>query len=344
MTKSDNSDTLAPSTKPLLSLLTHKAKQVPFIYYPVHYLHAAIRSLRFPLRRFKQYIEWQTYKLFTRFDQEGLNKTESRTRYIIASLTSFPARLNIVPYVIHSLLRQTMKPDKLILWLAESQFPDRKLPKIFDKIKACGVDIEFREDIGPHKKYFFAVKEFPEAIIITFDDDIIYDNNIIETLYKSYIEHPECVSAMRVHKIKFLDDGSIAPYSQWEGEYKHSKGLESHQFLATTGAGTLYPPGVLHNEAFNISAIKKLCPKADDIWLKFMQVMKGSKVVPASDQCVIPGKVISESRSTALYNVNVLEGYNDVQIKNLLEAYNTWPERNLNLNGKTLLEIMNEDK
>ncbi|MBQ6774327.1 MAG: hypothetical protein IJP48_09745 [Synergistaceae bacterium] len=216
-----------------------------------------------------------------------------------------------------------MKPDKIILWLGIEQFPDKKLPKIFDKLKECGVDIEFREDIGSHKKYFFVMQEFPQDIIITFDDDIIYNDNIIESLYKSYLKHPECVSAMRVHKIKFLDDGSIAPYREWEMEYKDSCGIESHIFLATVGAGTLFPPKSLHNEAFNLDAIKNLCLKADDIWLKFMELMNGTKVVPASNICNIPGMLIPGSQKETLWHKNVNEGRNDSQINAVLEAYNS---------------------
>ena len=136
--------------------------------------------------------------MFTRFNHDGLNTTEHRDKKIIVSLTSYPARINIVPYVIASILKQTMKPDKIILWLGIEKFPDKKLPKIFEKLKRCGVDIEFREDLGPHTKYFYAMKEYPEDLIITFDDDVIYHGYIIESLYKSYLLHPKCVCALSI--------------------------------------------------------------------------------------------------------------------------------------------------
>ena len=105
-----------------------------------------------------------------KFNHNGLN-TQPRPVKIIASLTSYPARINVVPYVIASLLNQTVKPDKIILWLAETQFPDKKLPPLFDEVRACGVEVRFcPEDLGPHKKYFYAMQEYPDHIIITFDD------------------------------------------------------------------------------------------------------------------------------------------------------------------------------
>ena len=69
-----------------------------------------------------------------------------------------------MPYIIASILKQTMKPDKIILWLGREKFPDKKLPKIFDKLKACGVELRFcPEDIEPHTKYFYAMQEYLEG-------------------------------------------------------------------------------------------------------------------------------------------------------------------------------------
>ncbi len=194
------------------------------------------------------------------------------------------------------------------------------------------------DDIRAHKKYFYAVKEFPEDIIITFDDDLIYRNFIIEKLYKSYIEHPECVSTMRLHKIVFLPDGSIAPYTDWEGEYKNAKGDESHIYLATNGAGSLFPPHALNEEVFNVEAIKRLCLNADDVWLKFAEVMNGTKVVPASNAGWEGGWGGFGSQEFALCKSNVTAGGNDSQIQAVLDAYSSWRDPN----GRNLLEVIRE--
>ncbi len=281
-------------------------------------------------------MKWQLCKLTAHFNRNGLNTTQPRNRKIIASLTSYPARLHVVPYAIASLLRQTMKPDKIILWLGQKQFPDEKLPAAFDELMACGVDVNFREDIRAHTKYFYAVKEYPEDLVITFDDDIIYQPHIIETLYRSYLQHPECVSAMRTHRITFLPDGNIAPYSAWQWEFSGAKGQESHIWLATGVGGVLYPPHCLSGETFNIEALKKLCLRADDIWLKFMEAINGTKVVPASDDGGLQGFAIPEAQELALCTENVNEGGNDTQVHAILEAYSDWRDPN----GRTLLEVI----
>lgn len=50
-----------------------------------------------------------------------------RKQKIVVSLTSYPARIDTVWLTIETLLRQSMKPDELILWLADEQFPSKDL-------------------------------------------------------------------------------------------------------------------------------------------------------------------------------------------------------------------------
>ena len=44
---------------------------------------------------------------------------------LIVSLTSYPDRMYDIHYCIYSLLKQSLKPNKIILWLGEEQFPNR---------------------------------------------------------------------------------------------------------------------------------------------------------------------------------------------------------------------------
>ena len=46
---------------------------------------------------------------------------------IIVSLTTFGKRINNVHLTIESIFRQTIRPEKIILWLAESEFTEETL-------------------------------------------------------------------------------------------------------------------------------------------------------------------------------------------------------------------------
>lgn len=56
---------------------------------------------------------------------------------VIISLTSYPARIDTIHLTIMTLLNQTMKPRKVMLWLAKEQFPNggKDLPQKLLKLK-----------------------------------------------------------------------------------------------------------------------------------------------------------------------------------------------------------------
>jgi len=49
-------------------------------------------------------------------------------KQVIVSLTSFPEAIPFAVQAIHSILKGTVLPDKIILYLTASQFPAGKIP------------------------------------------------------------------------------------------------------------------------------------------------------------------------------------------------------------------------
>jgi hypothetical protein len=70
---------------------------------------------------------WYSIYLAKTTNQICLNTNIEKleTEKAIASLTSFPARINHTYISIECLLRQSVNPDRIILWLAEDQFPNQ---------------------------------------------------------------------------------------------------------------------------------------------------------------------------------------------------------------------------
>lgn len=273
-----------------------------------------------------------------KFNKKGLNRTETREKRIIVSLTSYPGRIHAVPATIGSLLNQTMKPDLIVLWLGEEKFPDEVLLPIYDRIRECGVEIRFKPDLKSHTKYFYAFQEFPDDIIITVDDDLMYRNTLVEELYRSYEKHPDCVSALRVHKIRFNDDFTMKPYAEWVYEYSGAVGSKSHRYFATGVGGVLYPPHLLHPEVLNLAAIQTYCHNHDDLWLKIMEVMNDVKVVLAADSKKENNGSISGTQTSAQWKENVVDGGNDRQTQAVLCVYNNWYDGKPSLCEKIALD------
>jgi len=262
------------------------------------------------------------YYNYSKSEKSGIaNETNNALPPIIISLTSFPARINTIWIVIETLMRQSLKPNKIVLWLAAEQFP-KGLLELPDKVLVMqkrGLEIRFCDDLLSHKKYYYTMLENPDSIVITVDDDIFYPENMVSLLVKQYQKYPDCVIANRAHKITFIGN-KVAPYSKW---IKFALGEENPSMLLapTTGGGCLFPPHIFHKEVFNKDAIKKLAPLADDIWLKCMLVLNGVEVVKSKP---ILSEIITlkGASRTGLAKQNVDNNLNDTQLVKIMESYN----------------------
>lgn len=199
---------------------------------------------------------------------------------IIVSLTSYPARIQGITKVLDSIMRQTYSPDKIVLYLSEDQFAERKMPLDLSDYFVQGLEIHWCQgDMRSHKKYLYAFSEYPDDYIITVDDDYYYEKHMVEEFVQYTDKFPQCILARRTHLITAKIDSSISQYGKWWNDCMHYIGVPRMDLFAIGCGGILYPPRLLTNEVFNIDYIKKYCMYADDIWLKVMELISGIPVV-----------------------------------------------------------------
>ena len=237
----------------------------------------------------------------------------------ILSLTSHQPRFGTLHHCLKSLYQQTEKPDRIILYLDKGTECEQ-LTKETLSYQDNGLEIAIADRfLGPHAKYYFAMKRYPDDILITVDDDIRYDSTLVAKLMLSYKKFPKAVSATRTHRIILQDNGKLDNYTNWDME--HTKTLTpSFQLFATGVGGVLYPPGSICEEVFNEEILKDMCLYADDIWLKVMQLVSGTPVVYV-DGVDLPIRTIENTQDCALYKHNLHGGGNDVCINRLIEHY-----------------------
>jgi len=235
---------------------------------------------------------------------------------IIVSLTSFPARINNLWLVIESMFRQTIQPDKIIVWLSVKQFPDIKsVPKNLLRLQERGLEIRLvPDDLRSHKKYIYAMTEYPESIVITIDDDIFYHSNTIQYLIDSHQAYPNDVIANIAHQLKYQSDGSLLPYNDWTHNIYEPN--STNRIFQVGVGGVLYPPHCAHSDICNAELAYKYCPYGDDIWLYAMCQLNGTSIrTSASSFVPLP---IYNSHNQSLSSEN-LQGRNDEQIHRLIE-------------------------
>lgn len=232
---------------------------------------------------------------------------------IIVSLTSFPKRIHKVWMVVETMFNQTHKPGKVILTLSELQFPDKKIPQKLLEQTQRGLEIIWTEDdIRSHKKYYYVMQKYPNAIIITVDDDILYEKSLIEKLLEFHKQHPTCVLCNSA-SLKIGEN-----YADWEN-LLFQPTQATFNIMQLGGTGTLYPPNSLYKDVFRKDVFLDICPLADDIWLNAMAVLNNTKIVKTDYPFYyIP---ILHKDNFELYKINVGENQNDIQIKTILHKY-----------------------
>jgi hypothetical protein len=246
-----------------------------------------------------------------------------RDQKLIVSLITFDKRINDVYLTIESIFQQSVKADKVVLCIAKDDFAEEDLPALLKLQMRRGLEIEFCEkDLGPHTKYFYTLKKYPDDLIVTVDDDILYPVDMLDQLYKAYRQYPEYIHCYRGHRIAVDSAGKIQPYKQWERTIQEPQA--SLNIFPTGVGGVLYSPGCFDDEILNQSVFEQLSPKADDIWLKAMSLKKGTKVkvVPDSRDWGMRFVTIEGSQKFKLKSGNkCIHSGNDVQLQKVMDHY-----------------------
>ncbi len=207
---------------------------------------------------------------------------EDYGRQLIISLTSFPPRINTVHKTIQSLMLQTMKANKITLWLAEDEFPDRdnELPDELLNLKSYGLEIHYCKNLRSFKKLIPALKLFPDANIITADDDLYYRDSWLKALYDEHVRHPEDLCVHRITKFYIDENGEFRIIG---GGYDTYSCGASYLHKLSGGAGAFYCPNIFHADVMKEELFMTLCPTSDDIWFWLMAVLNHVKIRAAEN-------------------------------------------------------------
>lgn len=239
----------------------------------------------------------------------------------IISITSFPKRINKLWIVIECLLRQTIRAEKIVLYLSKEQFNDiTRLPqKLRDYESKNLLDIKLVDgDIRSYKKFWYAIKEFPDKRIITVDDDLLYSPTLIERMLHAADDNPDCVIGNYCSWIGRDKKGNVKPYSKWP--HKDVKiGDKSSDIFFGSGGGTLFPVGSLEGADQPIEEIREVCHFADDIWLNAWVRKNKYKVMNIHREAAIPN--IINWHDQKLSSVNNGQGLNDKQLFAVIEYF-----------------------
>ncbi len=201
---------------------------------------------------------------------------------VIVSMTSFPAAISYAERAVQSILNGSVLPDKVVLYLTVSRFGESGVPKSLLDLADRNPIFEIRDhepDIRSYQKLVPALHDFPDAIIVTVDDDVAYHRHMLRDLLRLHEQLPTAVLAHRAKRIK-----PGKPYRRWAKYRWYSFVLKKIHSgfgnLQTGVAGVLYPPHSLKMEMLDAELFTKIAPTTDDIWFWAAAVANDTPIVP----------------------------------------------------------------
>lgn len=188
---------------------------------------------------------------------------------VIVSLTSYNRRVyKSVPFTVFSILTQSIRPEKVVLWLDEKTWNNENIPFALRRmIRWSNIfEIRYCEDIKSYTKLIPSLKTYPDKAIITIDDDIYYSKQMVKQLYIKYISAPRFIYSLRTATYKIeIDDVTYSPT------------------ILLGYSGVLYPPNSLSNLVFDRNIYMRLCLHLDDLWFYVMGIINGYKTKSCND-------------------------------------------------------------
>lgn len=226
------------------------------------------------------------------------NFIEINKQTIIVNVTTYPARDMFLYKALLHFKKQTLKPTKIILWLAKDEYNELSLPNTITKCIDDGLldDIMFVEkNIYCHKRHE-CFKYFNYAFNIFIDDDIYYPITFVESLvyYSSLYNSPTSFFGKNMEYIN----------STWSANtFKNGPNIKNRYY----GGLSCIPPYIFPIESLNYENERDIiCPKCDESWLQMWFIKKNIKVYCINEWKIgeSPFELIEDTQKVSMWNEN----------------------------------------
>ncbi len=188
---------------------------------------------------------------------------------VIVSLTTISQRIEITYYTILSILHQKHRPDRIILnishepYLLDKGINEEEIEELQGLDKS--LKINWVKNTGPYRKLIPAISDLEENdMLITIDDDVIYNQYFVKNLVESSEQHPDCIICTKARVIKKNFLNSYQNYLHWN---RIDRSCISSQLLPIGCGGILYKKKFFQESLIDENFLH-LAPTADDLWFR----------------------------------------------------------------------------
>jgi len=238
---------------------------------------------------------------------------------LVVSLTSYRPRFPTLHLAIKCLLSQSVRPDHIVLWVARDEI--NELPRRVQALRSHGLEIRSCDDLRSYKKIIPSLESFPDAAIVTADDDSYYERRWLAGLVDAADPSRREVLCYRSRRISYAESGSPNPYRSWPRCQPGEVGG-----VPIGVGGVLYPPGALPAATTDRSVFMDLCPTTDDLWLFWMLAVSGTPTRTVTQARPPRSGWVGAGRVT-LSRGNMGGGGNDRAVAHLAERFGLPPAK-----------------
>lgn len=234
----------------------------------------------------------------------------------IVTLTSHRPRFDSLAEMLAGLRLQILQPTEILLNISRDEVGE--LPASVIELSRSGyITIVETDDLGPAKKLIPTLQSQRHLPIIVIDDDLKFDPELFLHLMAQHYLYPAAIIASRVHQVTTNSSGDLNRFDQWNKQFSDSD-VPAKDLMPTSGAGTLYPVGSLHDDASNADLYHQLSNYTDDLWWYFQARRNGTLVRRVSGFSEL--NFIEKSQEAGLWK-NGNQDRNESNLLNLIQRY-----------------------
>jgi hypothetical protein len=226
------------------------------------------------------------------------------------SMTTHGTRIFGLPAAIESIVSGMQRPSSITVAIDNEEILTGSKQRVLKQLERLGITVLFGPRIGPHAKYYhFLCKRWKEGTpFVVMDDDILYRKDILFSLVRAGRERPShniCTRSLLIT----ANGTSMRKYSEWA--INRRSGARKDIFATNVG-GVYVCAAFAQRLREQGSEFRDKCPKADDVWFKWVSLRHALPYYQCLDEFYAPA-VIPFTQGAALFKSNMVEG-NDAQI------------------------------
>jgi len=189
---------------------------------------------RYTFRRGLYWIRVKTARV--RLSGLKLN-TEPRSPRVTVCLSSTAERAELLEQVIVSLFMQTLKPDRIVLWLPQSP-GGRALPHKIARLTKRGLEIRLCSFALADCGLAQTITAYPEDIVVTAGDVVRANPDMLRLLYEAYRKNPDMIHCHGAAQVRVSPETGLITWSESAEGYP----VPSYCNLPRLALGCLVPP------------------------------------------------------------------------------------------------------